>query len=329
MRETSAATINGSSPCDVLAGPARRGFPSRDVALALLTGVLLAVSMPGEVTGLLAWGALAPLVIATAGRSPSGAAGFGYFAGVVSAFATYRWVFFVPGFGPAHATLLALWLALLPSGAPSSRSSNAGRLAVVAGGALSGSPEWVRAHAGFLAFPWGSLAQTQHADLPLRCSWPPSPGSRGFRFSWLAAGVALGRIVVARAWREAAAVGSGVAVAHLAGALVLTSTQPGPHPLVTVAIVQPSIQAAERTTGAGYLATIERLERLTRTAAAVHPDLVLWPETAVRGLSVDEELRRRLERLAREVGAPILAGSSHDREVRGHGLRCAALAAPQ
>lgn len=281
------------------------------MALASLSGALLAGSMSGEVSGLLAWVALAPLVIAVAGRAAPGAAALGGFAGVVSSVLTYRWVLSVPGFGPGHAASLALWLSLFPA----VWCAALGLLARTRAPAVAVAPllwvllEWVRAHAGFLAFPWGSLAQTQCADLPL-LQVAAVAGEPGLSFLVAAAGVALGRVVIAKAWRAAAAVVALVAVAHAAGAMTLASVGPGPAPGLRVAIVQPSILAAERTTEKGYRATVERLERLTREAGAAHPALVVWPETAVRGLSVDAELRGRLDRLVREVGAPILAGSS-------------------
>ncbi|MHB8834661.1 MAG: apolipoprotein N-acyltransferase [Candidatus Methylomirabilia bacterium] len=300
-----------SRSCDGFPHEPRHSVLRRDIALASLSGALLAGSMSGEVSGLLAWVALAPLVIAVAGRSAPSAAGLGGLAGVVSSVLTYRWVLSVPGFGPGHAALLAVWLGLFPA----VWCATLGPLARTRAPAVAVAPllwvllEWVRAHAGFLAFPWGSLAQTQGADLPL-LQVAAVAGEPGLSFLVAAAGVALGRVVIAKAWREAAAVAALVALAHAVGALALASAGPGPVPGLRVAIVQPSILAAERTTEKGYRATVVRLERLTREAGAAHSALVVWPETAVRGISVDAELRDRLGRLAGEVGAPILAGSS-------------------
>lgn len=281
------------------------------VVLSLAAGALLSAAQAGEVSGILAWVALAPLVIACAGRTPHSAAGLGLLAGVVSSIVTFRWVLGVPGFGWAHAVLLALWLGLFPAVWCAALAALARvRVPVVAAApALWVLLEGLRAHAGTLALPWGSLAQTQHGNLPL-LQLAAVAGEPGLSFLVAAAGVAIGRGLAARAWREVVAVAALVAVAHAAGALALAGRQSGPEAAFPVAVVQPSILAAERETQQGYLATVDRLERLTREAAAARPALVIWPETAVRGLSVDADLRLRLDRLARELGVAILAGSS-------------------
>lgn len=281
----------------------------RDSLLALLAGALLSASMPGEVSGVLAWIALAPLVVAVSGRSPLAAAGLGLLAGVVSTTITFRWILNVPLFGPAHGVLLAAWLGLFSAAwAAAVAWMGRARLPVVAWAPLAWVLlEGVRARAGFLALPWGSLAQTQHADLPL-LQTAAVAGEPGMSFLVAAAGVGIARVVTARAWREAAAVAGLVAAAHAAGALSLALD--APSPALRVAIVQPSLSAAERETAEGYRGSVERLERLTREAGSGGPGLVVWPETAVRGLPAQGELRGRLERLAAEIGAPIIVGSS-------------------
>jgi apolipoprotein N-acyltransferase len=284
--------------------------PRMRVLLALLSAALLAGGMPGEVSPLLAWVALAPLAAAVDGLAPLPAGGIGLLAGVANAAIAFRWMAGVAAFGPAPFLLLALWLGAFPAlwCAGLALAARAGLPLLAAAPLLWAALEWARAHAGWLALPWGSLAQAQHADLPL-LQLAALAGEPGISFVVAAAGVGLWRAVAARRWREAAAVAALVAAAHAGGALALARPAPDLG-RVRVALVQPAILAKERETRPGYDATLDRLAALTRSAGAQHPALVVWPETAVRDLPQDAPLRTRLARLASDTGAPILAGSS-------------------
>jgi apolipoprotein N-acyltransferase len=55
---------------------------------------------------------------------------------------------------------------------------------------------------------------------------------------------------------------------------------------------------------------VETYQRLARQAAALHPQLIIWPETSVPGyLGLDEELTAGVRALADEVNIPLLAGA--------------------
>jgi apolipoprotein N-acyltransferase len=99
-----------------------------------------------------------------------------------------------------------------------------------------------------------------------------------------------------------------IALAHGAGTVALS--QPTGAPSLRVAVVQPSILISERKTAADRAATLERLERLTQSAAAERPALIAWPETAVLDLARDPGLIERVQALAQAVGTPLVVGAS-------------------
>lgn len=84
------------------------------------------------------------------------------------------------------------------------------------------------------------------------------------------------------------------------------------EPWLRVAVVQPDIPQSQKWDPASAGAILDTLELVHRAAAAMGPDLVLWPEAVMPdALSLDPRLREWLARLAREGGAPILLGTLH------------------
>jgi apolipoprotein N-acyltransferase len=79
---------------------------------------------------------------------------------------------------------------------------------------------------------------------------------------------------------------------------------------VRVAAVQPAILREERATRDGERATLRRLEALTREAAARSPALIVWPETAVRGVTGFESSFEWLQGLSDGADTTLLVGVS-------------------
>jgi apolipoprotein N-acyltransferase len=230
--------------------------------------------------------------------------------GLGTAYGTLHWIFEVPGFRLHHslvaACYLALYLACWCVGV-SLLARTAGTLAVPAA-CLWVLLDYIRAHAGFLAFPWGTLAQTQHRNLPL-LQIATLTGEYGVTFIVALFSAALAGIILHRAWRVAIFVALLVALAHIGGRVVLKAANSDPS--IRVAVVQPNIQRGEQATEEGHAATFKRLERLTRTAALEHPSLIAWPETAIAGnLQANPLLAADVQTLAQEVRAPIILGVS-------------------
>jgi apolipoprotein N-acyltransferase len=74
--------------------------------------------------------------------------------------------------------------------------------------------------------------------------------------------------------------------------------------------VQPNIRAGEQRTLSDREAVMARLERLTLSAAATRPALIVWPETAVGDFSRDRSLAERLQSLALAAQTPMIVGAS-------------------
>lgn len=276
--------------------------------LALSSAGLLASSLPGPDIGWLAWIALVPLLIACKGIKPSQGAAPGFLAGMAANFGTYYWLFEVKGFGISHFLVLSSFFALYPAAWTAGISLlNKSRFSLI----FTAPTLWVlldylRAHAGFMAFPWGTLAHTQHQNLPI-LQIATITGEYGVTFLVVLGNAALAGVILHGAWRRAAAAGLMIALIHLVGAIALFLDRPGPT--IRVAAVQPSILLGERNTAAGRAVTLNRLNRLTQAAAASNPSLIVWPETAIAAnLRTNPFLAMELVTLAREVRTPIVFG---------------------
>jgi apolipoprotein N-acyltransferase len=167
--------------------------------------------------------------------------------------------------------------------------------------------EWLRA-GGALAFPWGTLAFTQHRHLAV-LQMLEITGSYGLSFlmALFAASVACG----VRTRRAGWALGSGAAALALAGwgGWVLKST-PGAPRSVRVGIVQASYSYKAAGAAVVCVSPPEEYERYTREALAQGARLVLWPEAASPAdLANRADSRARVAELLRSSGAHLLAGS--------------------
>ncbi len=93
---------------------------------------------------------------------------------------------------------------------------------------------------------------------------------------------------------------------------------PGPAPAATVrvAVVQGSIPQEQKWDEEFQAEILSRYERLTRAIAAQHPDVIVWPETAVPALlGVHPEVTARVQGLAQELGVPLVIGAPMTTEV--------------
>ncbi|HET9962435.1 MAG TPA: apolipoprotein N-acyltransferase [Nitrospiraceae bacterium] len=290
--------------------------------LALLSAGLIACSLPNPDVGWLAWIALVPLMVACATSTPVQGAALGFLAGMAANAGTYHWLFEVNGFELYHFLILSSFFALYPAAwaAGTSYLTRARFPLIFVAPALWVLVDYLRAHAGFMAFPWGTLAQTQHQNLSI-LQIATVTGEYGVTFLVVMGNAALAGIILHAAWRPAAGATILIVLVHLGGALALTSPQPGPS--VRLAAVQPSIRVGERHTEAGRAAARNRLARLTEAAAASHPALIVWPETAVVGnLRANPFLAMELTAFASDLRTPIVFGVGEvDKFVAGGGQR--------
>lgn len=169
--------------------------------------------------------------------------------------------------------------------------------------------EWGRTHL-MGGFPWGLLGYTQWRQLPV-IQIAELGGVWAVSFVVLAVNAALAGCVMLS--RRRAAIGLG-----LAAVLVITTlwfgvsrlNAPAAPDAVTIALVQPAIEQPLKWNDQYTAMTLGIYGELTRSAAAQHPDLIVWPETASPTLlRRDEGLLTALTDLSRRTGVPLLIGS--------------------
>ncbi len=307
------------------------------VAAAAFSAELLTLASPPMDQGWLAWFALIPFFTALlAAVYPSGAAG-----PEAAPPRTRRvwWTGFVFGF--TFLMLLVPWFgAFSPVGYPIAGIAwglVAGLIALLITRPLGRLPisaapvvlaagwtvfEWVRAQ-GALAFPWGTLAATQHNYLPV-LQILDLTGAYGLSFlmaltsaaasALLLAGWRRGEAARAAALRQGGLRWGGLALGLLALATVrgqvLLSQPPPSGPRVRVGLVQAS--QSIRTSGAAIqcISPMEDYDAWTQEAIRRGAELVVWPESARPADVVYNSLAREgVERLVRGTGAHLLAGS--------------------
>ncbi len=279
------------------------------LSLALLSSALITLSFPSPDQGWLAWVALVPLLLGCRGLRPRAAFGLGFLTGLGATAGTFAWIFEVPGFGVHHFLLCAAYLALYPAFwcAGVSRLTR-GRLPLaLTAPALWVALDYLRAHNGFLAFPWASLAHSQHRNLAV-LQVAAIAGEYGIVFLVVLGSLVIADVMAGRRWRSAGVGALAILMVHAWGAIAL-GRQPAEATL-RVAAIQPSIRREEQTSEGGRAAAFDRLARLSRSAAAGRPALIAWPESAVYRLAYDRSLATRLLEVVQDLGTPLVVGSS-------------------
>lgn len=296
-----------------MTAPVRVG---RRIALAGLSAALFVLCFPPYDLGRwLGWLALVPLAFAVRGLSARYAGLLGWVFGLASTLAIFGFLFRFSAFRLVHALVLGGYLALFPALIAIALARWAftprGLLLVPVATAVI---EWARGHAGFLAVPWASFAQTQHADVPL-LQLAAYGGEPLVGIVVVAVNVALAQLVASRARETKIAAGSVLALAafaHLGGQLRLRAEIAGTT--LTVAAIQPAILPNERDE-AHAEEQFGRLARLTHDVRGA--DLVVWPETAVGNLEKDLETKLAIRDVVKDIEAPIVFGSSEIEKLTG------------
>lgn len=282
---------------------------------AALSGVLLVLCFAPFDQAWLAWIALSPLFAAVwfgrpAARHPLlGKAALGYVAGLVYFLGSLSWLTTVTAAGWF---ILCLYLALYPAvwagfvfvaATPHERPGAAHPAWLSSWGNLQISLvaaagwvalEYLRGHV-FTGFGWNSLGIALHGNIPL-LQLSSLAGVGGLSFL----AVLSAAIAVATVRRLAIEARGGKIRAHfdftLTLALIVVSFVYGLRQLqdtaetipVSVAAVQPAIPQEEKWNPASEQRIYATLERLTEAAAALQPDLLVWPEAATpRGFFED------------------------------------------
>jgi apolipoprotein N-acyltransferase len=316
-------------------------------AAAVLSGVLLALAYPPVDRGGLIWFALTPLVAAVwVGRSRWPFL-LGYVAALVFFTVTFWWIGVLGKLFGAVALrgiplLLAAYLALYPAAwtwllarvlvredgerlFPNSwRNLATGIFAASAWTAL----EWVRGWL-FSGFGWNGLGVALHRDLPM-IQVAEFTGVLGL--TWLVAYVNVMAVIIVRRiigelgprflarirWEFSITMALILGVFAYGTRTLFSWKQPLMR-TANIGVIQPNIPQEQKFDPAAEDAIYDQLEKYSILAAALKPDLIVWPESvAPRGIFADEEIWNRVQAIQQEVGITILTGTVMD-EGRGDG----------
>jgi apolipoprotein N-acyltransferase len=298
------------------------------IPLLVVGGVMGALAFPRTDWWLFAWVWLAPALCCALVRSPRQAFLDGWLTGTVFFLVLLRWLDYtfrlystIPwplGWFPIG--LLATYCALYTAVVAALVAWLAPRIG--AGWAIALAPvlwvagEWVRGHL-MGGFPWGLMGYSQSSILPV-IQIAEIGGVYGVSFLLISVNAALAAIGAFR-WRRALPGGLAAALLLVLSlwfgvtALARENSKNDSRSL-RVAVIQPSIEQTIKWDPAYNAEVMAIHERLTQAAAARHPALIVWPETAAAiFLRADPSLLSRLIGLSASLQTPLLVGSV-DRE---------------
>ena len=293
--------------------------------LAVVSGVLIALSFPNAGLAFLAWIALIPLLIALEGTSARTAFRIGCTCGLSAYAMILYWINIVAtqfGHLPWTASIpiyltLAAWLALFYG-----LTALVARLGEQIGikTAFTLPVAWIAFDfiRSFLltGFPWAMLGHSQYRTLPL-IQIADITGVYG-----VTALIVLANVVLYRVLRAVS--GAGVPypvksallliivliVTLLYGFDRLNKPEAASGPPLRVALIQGNIAQDVKWSPAFRDATMAIYQRLTREAGKGGVDLVVWPESAVPFFFQDEPIQaKRVQTLARDLNTWLLIGS--------------------
>lgn len=287
------AVAVGSNGHPVVA-TAERSWRVPRLVLAIASGLLLGVAFPNLDLEPLAWIGFVPLLLAVRGTRPRRAFALGWTTGLVFYLVTVYWVVYtitrytaVPmvlaaGILVLMAAILACYHGAFAAGL--CWLEDRGLPAFWLAPALWVTLEWARSWF-VVGFPWAALGYSQHRfhDLIQMVEVTGVYGVSALLVFFNV--VAAEALVVRRGRRELLAALSVLTVLVLFTPLAgrwrvasLASQPPAGH--LRVAIAQGNIEQDHKWDPAYQGETLVRYRELTAAAAALHPDLVVWPETA-------------------------------------------------
>lgn len=298
-------------------------------ALALLSGLLLALSFPKFGHPALAWVSLAPLFVALTLAAHTGASRWhyfrlGYVSGLVYFSGTLYWLAQVMA---QYGELPMIVAGLLAFGLAAWLSVFVGLFAWLTGDLVRryGLPglwfapcfwvatEWFRAWLGG-NFPWVLLGSSQASALPV-VQLASVTGVYGLSAMVVSTGVVIAILTLSRnrAQRRTAALAAlGLALIPVWGAWRISRSDLVAQGVpLRVGLVQGNIPQEQKEDPASFGAAIlDSYIALTREAIGAGSQLVLWPEASTPFFfEIDANLAEPIRRLARESQTPVLVGT--------------------
>jgi apolipoprotein N-acyltransferase len=301
------------------------------VLLALLSGILLALSFPKFGHPAFAWIALTPLTIAAWQAASARRAFFlGLATGALYFWGTLYWLIeTMTTFGGLStitavfaAFLLVAYLSLFPAAFAVllwRSKQTVGQAALVLAG-----PIWVTSELGrqyiWDGFPWELLGYSQITMLPI-AQVASIVGVYGLSLLLAFTASAFAAIVLLTGrlrWILPASAGALIALCGVWGSMRLTAS-----PLlhsgdpVRVAVIQGNIEQEDKWNPELRDAITDKYIGMTRQALAAGATFILWPESSTP-FYFEHDLMRgaSIRRLAREAGATLLIGSDQIEPVK-------------
>jgi apolipoprotein N-acyltransferase len=295
------------------------------VALAIASGVLLALSFPTAGHPAFSWLALTPLLVAVANRTTLRAFTLGWLAGLVYFTGTLYWIANVMALHGG----LARWVAVLVNAAliavlalfPGVFSAAAARLVARFGrNALMAAPlVWVATELARTyvlgGFPWVLLGYSQVDVLPIAqaASVVGVYGVSGLVGSVSAAAARMALATRVEEWRPAVILTALLVVGVAIGGSVRLwrNTLASTGEPVRIGLIQANVDQAEKWDASRAGVIYERHLALTEQAIDQDVDLVIWPESSMPYRYEEEgPASDRLRMLAQSSRVPILLGSN-------------------
>lgn len=263
--------------------------------LSACSGILLFLSFPNINFYPIAWIALIPLLVAlnNVGNWKS-AFIVGYISGLLFFGGLLFAIVLLYPYANIFATLLGYTLLVAYTAVYFGVFSviihhfpwKSGILYPLAGATIWVSLEWIR---GWLlsGFPWGFLGYTQWNN-PSGIQIASTTGVYGVSFLIIFFNAGIASIIVHRnAWRkELTTVGIPILLTIVCigyGVFVLSRDQATPNTEVKVALIPGNIKQIDKWNSQKFPEIFRKYVRLTIKAAKEKPDLIIWPETTVRG----------------------------------------------
>ncbi len=298
----------------------------RNILLAILSGILLTFSFSPDYFSLAAWVALLPLLMGIQNASPSNAFRLGLVSGLAHYLTLMYWIVVVlEHYGNLNILvalfsllLLSLYLSLYAAffSLLASRLPDSGLYPVILA-CYWVALEYLKAHL-MTGFPWCLIGYSQYEHLHI-IQLADLFGVYGVSFLIVLVNGLIFRICRSLPLRNGNVLKWNLpaAVLLLAGAWAYGHFQisgiradgEAGRP-VKAAVVQANIDQSVKWDPAYQEKTIEAYYRLTRSTHSFHPDLIVWPETALPFFFQDHsKFSQGIISLAEESGAVLVFGS--------------------
>ena len=281
------------------------------VILTILSAGLLILSFTPYEQSWLAWISLVPLFFLIKPGRPLLNLCHGFLVGLLFYLGIFYWLYEIGGTGwlekLAFQSYLALYVAVF------------GLLAGYLRGAslLYGAPsiwcllEYVRAHAGFMAFTAGSLGYSQYQNITV-IQIASLVGFYGVSFIIVFVNAALYLAMTSPRWRLHSIVTSVVLILSTLIYGAINTQEYQPDKSLSVGLVQANIAQEAKWEESRLQEHLDKHISLSRQLKdSYNPVLVVWPETSVQTPFVHTiAAREQLFNLASELGAHMIVGSN-------------------